>query len=68
MIVRTSLPGVDQQLRDGVLARSSEARDGADRLAFAKEVEDASAIGGRELVHEREYRTRMLIGSSILSF
>ena len=38
------LPGVDQELGDGVLTGPSQARDRADRLTFAEKVQDARAF------------------------
>lgn len=49
------LPGVDQEFDDCVLTRPGQPRDGADRLAFAKEVKDARAVFSGKLVHALRY-------------
>lgn len=49
------LASVHQKLGDSVLARAGQTRDGADRLAFAEKMDDAGAVGGRELVHALFY-------------
>ena len=41
------LASIDQQLRNGVLARAGQPRDGADAHAFAEKVEDFGAAVGR---------------------
>ena len=51
VIGRARLAGIDHQLDDGVLARAGQPCDGSDRAALAKQVEDAGAVGGRELFH-----------------
>ena len=51
LIGRASVAGGNKQLRDGVFAASGQARNGADRLSLAKEVEDLGTRLSVQLVH-----------------
>jgi hypothetical protein len=51
LIVRTGFAGCDEQAGDGVLAYAKQAAGGPDAIPFNKEVEDAGAFVGGELVH-----------------
>ena len=52
MIGRACFSSIDKQLSNRVLARARQARNGADRLAFAEKVKDAGAFLSGQLVHE----------------
>lgn len=51
LIFGASLPGIGQQLDDGVLARPGHAGDRTDGNALDHHGEDLGALGGGELVH-----------------
>ena len=55
MVGHTGAAGIRKQLRDRVLADARQTRNCTDRLAFAEEVKDASAVFGFELVYKLEY-------------
>jgi len=60
MVGHADFPGLNEQLGDGVFARASKQRNSAG-IALAKQVQDAGAIGGIELVHGAVFDATCLV-------
>jgi hypothetical protein len=57
--LRASLPGIDQQLRDGVDAHARDAGNAAKAHALNEKGDDLNALGARKLVHTHGYMNLM---------
>jgi hypothetical protein len=60
MIVSASLPGIEHQAENRILADVQQPRDSPDRVALAKQVQDFRALIRGKLVHAPQIDTSCL--------